>query len=66
MLFINPPTYINKFILVYSLINSILKNKKSTGKIGDFYRIFVIIFFIILVFPLNITDMTLSDRKFII
>jgi len=66
MSFINPPTYINKFILIYSSINSILKNKKSTGEIGDSYRIPVITASTTLVFSLNITDIALSDRKLII
>jgi len=65
-LFINPIIYINKFILIYSSINNILKSRKSTGKIGDFYKILVIIFFIILVLPLNIINIVLSDKKFTI
>jgi len=43
-----------------------LKNKKNTGKISDSYRIPVITSFTILVLFLNITDIVLSDRKFII
>jgi len=62
----NSLTYINKFILIYSLINNILKNKKSTGKINDFYRILVITSSIILVLPLGIIDIVLFDKKLIL
>jgi len=59
----NPLAYTSRFILAYSLISSILKNRKSTGKIGNLYKIPVIISSTILVLPLSIIDIALSNRK---
>jgi len=60
----NSLIYTGRFILIYSSINNILKNRKSIGKINDLYKIPIITSFNILVLFLNITDIVLFDKKF--